>query len=135
MIIIDGRPMDMNMAAFSNLEEILVQVIKDDYLEKRDRPTPPPENVPEGATKTALVRERKPRHIVEVGSGHSTRLLSKALGGVGEILAIDPAPRADIADLPIHRTTKLVSLLCQHLVEKKVISERTVDTLMAEALR
>ena len=35
MIIIDGRPMDMNMAAFSNLEEILVQVIKDDYLEKR----------------------------------------------------------------------------------------------------
>lgn len=42
---------------------------------------------------------------------------------------------ADIADLPIHRTTKLVSLLCQHLVEKKVISERTVDTLMAEALR
>ena len=35
MIIIDGRPMDMNMAAFANLEEILVQVIKDDYLEKR----------------------------------------------------------------------------------------------------
>ena len=35
MIIIDGRPMDMNMAAFSNLEEILVQVIQDDYLEKR----------------------------------------------------------------------------------------------------
>jgi ATP-binding cassette subfamily F protein 3 len=31
----------------------------DDYLEKRDRPTPPPENAPEGATKTALVRERK----------------------------------------------------------------------------
>ena len=48
----------------------------------------------------ALVRDRKPRRIVEVGSGHSTRLLSKALGGLGEILAIDPAPRADIADLP-----------------------------------
>ena len=31
----------------------------DDYLEKRDRPVPPPENAPEGATKTALVRERK----------------------------------------------------------------------------
>ena len=30
----------------------------------------------------------------------ATRLLSRALGGVGEILAIDPAPRADIADLP-----------------------------------
>ena len=37
---------------------------------------------------------------IEVGSGHSTRVLAKALGGVGEILAIDPAPRADIAGLP-----------------------------------
>lgn len=54
----------------------------------------------DAAVAYALVRERKPRRIVEVGSGHSTRLLSKALGGVGEILAIDPAPRADIADLP-----------------------------------
>lgn len=54
----------------------------------------------DAAVAYALVRERKPRHIIEVGSGHSTRVLSKALGGVGEILAIDPAPRADIADLP-----------------------------------
>jgi len=48
----------------------------------------------------ALLRSRRPARVIEVGSGHSTRLLSKALGGVGEILAIDPAPRADIADLP-----------------------------------
>src|SRR5689334_19155742 len=54
----------------------------------------------DAAVAYALVRERKPRRIVEVGSGHSTRILSKAVGGVGEILAIDPAPRADIADLP-----------------------------------
>lgn len=54
----------------------------------------------DAAVAYALVRERKPRHIIEVGSGHSTRLLSRALGGVGEILAIDPAPRADVADLP-----------------------------------
>jgi predicted O-methyltransferase YrrM len=54
----------------------------------------------DAAVAYALVRERKPRRVVEVGSGHSTRLLSKAMGGVGEILAIDPAPRADIADLP-----------------------------------
>ena len=46
------------------------------------------------------MRERKPQRIVEVGSGHSTRVLSRALGGVGEIVAIDPAPRADIIDLP-----------------------------------
>jgi hypothetical protein len=47
-----------------------------------------------------LVRERKPRRIVEIGSGHSTRILAKASAGAGEILAIDPAPRADIAGLP-----------------------------------
>jgi Methyltransferase domain len=47
-----------------------------------------------------LVRERKPRRVVEVGSGHSTRILAKASAGAGEILAIDPAPRTDIAGLP-----------------------------------
>jgi len=47
-----------------------------------------------------MVRERKPRRIVEVGSGHSTRVLAKASAGAGEILAIDPFPRADIAGLP-----------------------------------
>ena len=54
----------------------------------------------DAAAAYALMRERKPQHLIEVGSGHSTRLLAKALGGMGEILAIDPAPRADIAGLP-----------------------------------
>lgn len=54
----------------------------------------------DAAVAYTLVRERKPRRVVEVGSGHSTRLLARALAGVGEILAIDPAPRADIAGLP-----------------------------------
>ena len=54
----------------------------------------------DAAVAYALVRERKPQHIIEVGSGHSTRVLSKALGGLGEIIAVDPAPRADIIDLP-----------------------------------
>ena len=46
------------------------------------------------------MRERKPRRIVEVGSGHSTRFLAEAIadGGLAtELTAIDPAPRADIA--------------------------------------
>jgi hypothetical protein len=54
----------------------------------------------DAAAAYALVRDRKPQHVVEVGSGHSTRMLATALGGVGEILAVDPAPRADIAGLP-----------------------------------
>ncbi|HJQ56393.1 MAG TPA: class I SAM-dependent methyltransferase [Vineibacter sp.] len=50
-----------------------------------------------------LVRDLAPRRIVEVGSGHSTRFLARALADArcaGEIVAIDPAPRADIAALP-----------------------------------
>ncbi len=54
----------------------------------------------DAAVAYALVRERKPQRIVEVGSGHSTRVLSRAQGGVGEIVAIDPSPRADILGLP-----------------------------------
>jgi hypothetical protein len=54
----------------------------------------------DAAVAYALMRDRKPQHLIEVGSGHSTRVLAKALGGLAEILAIDPAPRADIAGLP-----------------------------------
>jgi len=54
----------------------------------------------DAAVAYAIVRARTPNRIVEVGSGHSTRVLARALDGRGEILAIDPAPRADIAGLP-----------------------------------
>jgi hypothetical protein len=47
----------------------------------------------------ALVRQHRPRRIVEIGSGHSTRFLAAALED-GAITAIDPAPRADINRLP-----------------------------------
>lgn len=54
----------------------------------------------DAAVAYALVRERKPQRIVEVGSGHSTRILARAECGVGEIVAIDPMPRTDIVGLP-----------------------------------
>ncbi len=50
----------------------------------------------------ALARRRPPRRAVEVGSGHSTRFLLRALrdaGADGAVTAIDPAPRADLAGL------------------------------------
>ena len=50
----------------------------------------------------ALARRRPPRRAVEVGSGHSTRFLLRALldgGAEAEVTAIDPAPRADLAGL------------------------------------
>lgn len=54
----------------------------------------------DAAVAYALAAERRPARVIEIGSGHSTRLLARALAGGSEILAIDPVPRADIAGLP-----------------------------------
>ena len=64
----------------------------------------------DAAAAYVLVRDRRPRHIVEVGSGHSTRFLARAIrdGGLAtELTAIDPAPRAAIGgrDVRIVRGT------------------------------
>jgi hypothetical protein len=53
----------------------------------------------DAAVAFTLVRSRRPRRIVEVGSGHSTRVLSRAAAGFAEIVAIDPEPRADVSNL------------------------------------
>jgi hypothetical protein len=53
----------------------------------------------DAASAYVFVRESKPARIVEVGSGHSTRFIMRAIrdGGLRtEVTAIDPAPRADI---------------------------------------
>ncbi len=50
----------------------------------------------------AITRRMQPRHIVEVGCGHSTRFFARAVadGGLAtKILAIDPAPRAGLDSL------------------------------------
>lgn len=51
-----------------------------------------------------MVRTRKPRRIIEVGSGHSTRFMARAVADGGlecQMTAIDPKPRAQITELPI----------------------------------
>ncbi|MFN4310372.1 MAG: class I SAM-dependent methyltransferase [Ferrovibrio sp.] len=51
-----------------------------------------------------LVRRLRPRRIVEVGSGHSTRFLARAVADARldtAITAIDPQPRATLTGLPI----------------------------------
>ncbi|MEE8394384.1 MAG: class I SAM-dependent methyltransferase [Rhodospirillales bacterium] len=58
----------------------------------------------DGASLYAMVRRYKPLRIVEVGSGHSTRFLARAVidGGLDvRITAIDPEPRSDIDELGI----------------------------------
>ena len=51
-----------------------------------------------------MVRRFAPRRIVEVGSGHSTRFFARAAtdgATATQLTAIDPAPRATLAGLPI----------------------------------
>jgi predicted O-methyltransferase YrrM len=64
----------------------------------------------DGAAAYGMVRTLQPARVVEVGSGHSTRFLARAVGDGGlstRITAIDPAPRADLSnlDVAIIRTT------------------------------
>jgi predicted O-methyltransferase YrrM len=52
----------------------------------------------------AAVRTRKPPRIVEIGSGHSTRFMARAVADDGlatQLTAIDPAPRAALRGLKI----------------------------------
>jgi uncharacterized UPF0146 family protein len=58
----------------------------------------------DAAAAYAMVRRLEPRRIVEVGCGHSTRFLARAVADgdlATRITAIDPAPRADIRGLGV----------------------------------
>ncbi|HMR29859.1 MAG TPA: class I SAM-dependent methyltransferase [Geminicoccaceae bacterium] len=58
----------------------------------------------DGAAAYALVRRLRPHRIVEIGSGHSTRFMARAIADGGldcEITCIDPSPRAKLAGLPV----------------------------------
>ncbi len=65
----------------------------------------------DGAAASAIVAEARPRRILEVGSGHSTRFLARAARDAGgaEISCIDPAPRAALAGLPVAWERRLLS--------------------------
>ena len=58
----------------------------------------------DAAAAYAIVRATRPRRIVEVGCGHSTRFMARAVADGGldtRITAIDPQPRASLEGLPI----------------------------------
>lgn len=65
----------------------------------------------DAAAAYTLVRRRRPRHLVEVGSGHSTRFLMRAIADEGfaaTVTTIDPAPRAALRELPLHHIAAVV---------------------------
>lgn len=56
----------------------------------------------DAAAAYAIVRRTAPRRILEIGSGHSTRFLARAIGDGGlatRLTCIDPAPRASLEGL------------------------------------
>ena len=59
-----------------------------------------------------MVRHERPRRVVEIGSGHSTRFLARAAADSGlplDIVAIDPVPRATLAALNIRHERALLA--------------------------
>jgi predicted O-methyltransferase YrrM len=65
----------------------------------------------DGAAAYAILREAKPRLVVEIGSGHSTRFLARAVHDEGlptRIVCIDPAPRASLDGLGVDRIPNLL---------------------------
>ena len=64
----------------------------------------------DGMAAYALVRRHRPTTIVEVGSGHSTRFMARAIRDAEcetRLIAIDPGPRADLSALPAIETLTL----------------------------
>lgn len=65
----------------------------------------------DAAAAYAVVRRERPSRIVEIGSGHSTRFLARAVADerlATRITCIDPAPRADLRRLAVeHRPVLL----------------------------
>ena len=60
---------------------------------------------PDAEAYAAMIIDRRPRRIVEVGSGYSTRVARAAVRYAGystEIVVIDPAPRADVSSFADH---------------------------------
>lgn len=77
----------------------------------------------------SMVRTFAPRRIVEIGSGHSTRVVRQAIGD-GRIsvkhIAIDPAPRSDISGL----VDEMVLSRFEDVRASSIIAELAADDML-----
>ncbi|HEY7690541.1 MAG TPA: class I SAM-dependent methyltransferase [Dongiaceae bacterium] len=87
-----------------------VEEFADDLRAIGDQPAPAPrwdqDWFPrlDAAMAYAMVRHHRPSRIVEVGSGHSTRFMARAVADgalPAQMVAIDPAPRATLRSLAV----------------------------------
>lgn len=61
----------------------------------------------------SILRERKPRRVIEIGSGFSTLIATQAMtkNGSGEVICVEPYPRAFLHDLDITLVEQPVEVL------------------------
>ena len=81
----------------------------------------------DAAAAYAMVRTLNPKRIVEVGSGHSTRFLARAVADGGletRITAIDPEPRASLEGLKVNWLRQPVQATSLDLFE--VLADRDI---------
>jgi len=74
----------------------------------------------DAAAAYAMVRTLNPERIVEVGSGHSTRFLARAVADGGldtRITAIDPEPRATLEGLKVNWLRQRVQAISLEVFE------------------
>ena len=107
------------VAATPNFRDAVAQIERwsEDLLRIRDAPGPARFDQDwfcrlDAAFAYATIRHHRPRRIVEVGSGHSTRFLARAVADgrlATDIVAIDPLPRAPLAELSIRHERRLLA--------------------------
>lgn len=81
----------------------------------------------DAAAAYAMVRTLRPRRVVEVGSGHSTRFLARAVADGGldtRLTAIDPQPRASLEGLKVRWLKQPVQATA--LAEFEALAERDI---------
>jgi hypothetical protein len=82
------------VASLRDDPQINTEAVGRPYLHNRFYPTPDAE------VYAAMIADRKPRRIIEIGAGFSTRIARQTISHVGsdtELVVIDPQPRADIS--------------------------------------
>jgi Methyltransferase domain len=86
----------------------------------------------DAAAAYAIVCRARPARIVEIGSGHSTRFLARALADErleAELFCIDPAPRATLRGLPV----RWVEAVVQRTPETWFTELRAGDVLFVDS--
>lgn len=82
----------------------------------------------DGAAAYTIVRQRRPRRVLEIGCGNSTRFMARALadaGEAGELTCVDPAPRVPLEGVRARHVRRMLSdedaIRCDALEENDIL--------------